>query len=255
MAPTDPLLAVKGSNTLHTPAEMSRQRDTVKRGLRRELVLGQVWSPIPYGWFHQWKAYVDFDEEYNKPDSPPRPEDMLRALHPGPIDTSPLRGSYGDELKRGMVENRDFVLVPSDVFDLLVKAYELKGMNLGRKVQTRGGTNTSLGTSAANRSTLYVDMYPVRFELFVCKAEEKGKAAGVITGGTHPAINNPYFTTTPPPTPNAALNAAGSAVPTSPAASPATRALAASASPSPTPTPPPPAPPPAIPVCTSSPTS
>jgi hypothetical protein len=180
---------------------MSQQKFRVKADLKKGLAISQIWSPIPIGWFQSWKVYVDFDEEYG-PSTPPRPDDMLLALHPGPIDTNPLHGSYGDEVKRGLLENRNYVLLPDDTFKHLAATYGLHGPNLARAVRNKG---------TGTRPVLYVDVYPVRFEMFVCKATERGNPnlnpnpkppAG--TAGNHPAINNPLFTTTtatPPSSP------------------------------------------------------
>ena len=81
-------------------------------------------------------------------------------MHPGPIDNSVLNvGAYGDELRRGMMENKDYVLLPDDVFKMLAKEYT-GGPHFGRKVLNKG-------TDWVPNN--FVDLYPIRFEVYLCK--------------------------------------------------------------------------------------
>ena len=48
---------------IHTTTELSAQKKTVKLGLKKELILNQIWVPVASGWFNQWKKYVDFVDE------------------------------------------------------------------------------------------------------------------------------------------------------------------------------------------------
>ena len=59
---TEPL-TTSSAPKLHSTAGLSAQKKAVKAGLKRELVLNQVWAPVAFGWFNQWKKYADFDDE------------------------------------------------------------------------------------------------------------------------------------------------------------------------------------------------
>ena len=101
------------------------------------------------------KQYVDFDDACVEP----RINDVLRSLHPGQVDNSSLHvGAYGDELLRGLEENKDYVLLPDDVFKMLIKEYT-GGPHFGRKVLNKGKI------WAPN---YFVDLYPIRFEVCLC---------------------------------------------------------------------------------------
>lgn len=45
-------------------------------------------------------------------------------MHPGPIDNRVLIGLYGDELSRLIVENVHFVLLPDNVFQMLLREFK-----------------------------------------------------------------------------------------------------------------------------------
>ena len=175
---------------IHSTTELSTQRKAVKAGLKKELIFQSLWAPIASGWFNQWKKYVDFDEACveQRPGTflllvltfTPFPrltsffystEDALRSLHPGPIDNNILnKGAYGDELRRGMVENKDYILLPEETFKMLVKEYT-GGPNFCRKV--------------LNKGTLYapnnfVDLYPIRFEVYLCTKPPRGSVIKVL---------------------------------------------------------------------------
>ena len=46
-------------------------------------------------------------------------------MHPGPIDNSSLKGEHEDELKSGLIEGRDFALLPNSVADHLFTKYKV----------------------------------------------------------------------------------------------------------------------------------
>ncbi len=83
---------------------------------------------------------------------------MIKSLYPGEIDNSSLKGAFGDELKRGLVDTQDYVLLPSDVVAPLVNHYK-GGPQFPRTVQ-------NLGTVL--RPLYQVVLYPVRFDIFYC---------------------------------------------------------------------------------------
>jgi hypothetical protein len=80
---------------------------------------------------------------------------VVERFHPGPIDNSSLRGEIGDELKKGLVERIDFVLLPRAVGDLLHSKY-------------RGGPRFPRKAVKFGSHLINVDLYPVRFEISHC---------------------------------------------------------------------------------------
>ncbi|XP_049683074.1 ubiquitin carboxyl-terminal hydrolase 4 isoform X4 [Accipiter gentilis] len=78
---------------------------------------GESWYLVDSRWFKQWKKYVGFDSW-----------DMFGAgdpgLFPGPIDNS---GLFGDpetqSLKEHLIDELDYVLVPTEAWNKLVKWY------------------------------------------------------------------------------------------------------------------------------------
>ena len=57
-------------------------------------------------------------------------------MYPGPIDNNGLRGRYGDEMKRNLVEGTDFVLLPGEVADILLSVFK-GGPTFVRKVVSK----------------------------------------------------------------------------------------------------------------------
>jgi hypothetical protein len=81
-------------------------------------------------------------------------------LHPGPIDNQVLSGDYGDELSRKIQEGKDYVLLPSNITKKLFDHYN-GGPNFPRAVCDQGTQYNPI---------LYVKLYPVRSEIYVCNA-------------------------------------------------------------------------------------
>lgn len=83
---------------------------------------------------------------------------MVDNLHPGEIDNSSLQGSYGDEIKRGLIDGKDFVLLPNVTADALMLKY---------------GGGPQFPRDAINIGTYYapiiqVSLYPIRVEVYHC---------------------------------------------------------------------------------------
>ena len=75
------------------------------------------------------------------------------------MDNSALnKGAYGDELRRDIIENKDYILVPIDEFLMFVKEYT-GGPQFGKKVLNKG---------TAKEPNYFVDLYPTRFEIYLC---------------------------------------------------------------------------------------
>ena len=60
---------------VHSSFELTKQKNEVKRGLKKALSANDIWQPLAYTWFTSWKAYVDFDEEC--PPNHPRSEEVI----------------------------------------------------------------------------------------------------------------------------------------------------------------------------------
>ncbi|KAJ7312134.1 hypothetical protein JRQ81_006477 [Phrynocephalus forsythii] len=78
---------------------------------------GEFWYLINSRWFKQWKKYVGFDswDRYNVGEP---------KLFPGPIDNSGLfANSETQILKEYLIDEVDYVLVPTEVWNKLVNWY------------------------------------------------------------------------------------------------------------------------------------
>ena len=82
----------------------------------------------------------------------------MGGRHPGPVDNSPLKGSLADELRRDLVVDRDYVLLPQESADLLFQLYS-GGPTFPRKVKC---------ADAFNGRSMEVDLWPVRVSLYLC---------------------------------------------------------------------------------------
>eukprot|EP01033_Poteriospumella_lacustris_P018772 gene18772-13527_t len=106
------------------------EKTKVKKALKSPLVLDKVWQPIATAWFDKWKAYVNFDAVAGVK--------TVKDRYPGPVDNSPLRGSFGDELRRDLKAGRDFILLPQESADLLLKRYVPQGLTFQRRYFASG---------------------------------------------------------------------------------------------------------------------
>ncbi|XP_061218320.1 ubiquitin carboxyl-terminal hydrolase 4 isoform X5 [Neopsephotus bourkii] len=78
---------------------------------------GESWYLVDNRWFKQWKKYVGFDSW-----------DMFGvgdpSLFPGPVDNSELFGDPKTQsLKEHLIDELDYVLVPTEAWDKLVMWY------------------------------------------------------------------------------------------------------------------------------------
>ncbi|XP_075893390.1 ubiquitin carboxyl-terminal hydrolase 4 [Nelusetta ayraudi] len=93
------------------------QKQTIGSLLKTALRKGDEWYLIDSRWFKQWKKYVGFDswDMYNVGE---------RSLFPGPVDNS---GLFSDQetqtLKEHLIDELDYVLVPTDAWTKLVRWY------------------------------------------------------------------------------------------------------------------------------------
>ncbi|XP_035221338.1 ubiquitin carboxyl-terminal hydrolase 15-like, partial [Stegodyphus dumicola] len=99
--------------------ELETQKNEIANISKKVLQKGDIWCLIDNKWFKQWKKYVGYDswETSNIGD---------RATHPGPIDNSPLlRDDGSGEIKDHLIDELDYVLLPEEAWNLLVKWYGL----------------------------------------------------------------------------------------------------------------------------------
>uniref|UniRef100_A0A3P9NXZ1 Ubiquitin carboxyl-terminal hydrolase n=1 Tax=Poecilia reticulata TaxID=8081 RepID=A0A3P9NXZ1_POERE len=114
--------------------ESENQKQNIGSLLKTTLKKGDEWYLIDSRWFKQWKKYVGFDswDMYNVGE---------RSLYPGPIDNS---GLFSDQetqaLKEHLIDELDYVLVPTDAWNKLVSWYScLEGQRpIVRKVVEHG---------------------------------------------------------------------------------------------------------------------
>jgi hypothetical protein len=126
------------------------QRKLVERNQAAVIRCGEKWEPVDIEWYTKWKTYTDIEYE-----EPPQ-----RELYPGPIDNSRLQGKYEEELRPGLVEEQDFVLLRKTAADVLFSAY---------------GGGPRFSRDVINVGTVYspnyqVAVYRVRVEAYLCNS-------------------------------------------------------------------------------------
>uniref|UniRef100_A0A7N6ACB9 Ubiquitin carboxyl-terminal hydrolase n=1 Tax=Anabas testudineus TaxID=64144 RepID=A0A7N6ACB9_ANATE len=115
-------------------ADLDTQRGEVAALLKTQLRKGDTWYLVDSHWFKQWKKYVGFDswDKYQMGD---------QNVYPGPVDNSGLLRD-GDVLaiKEHLIDELDYILVPTEGWNKLVSWYGLtKGQEpIARKVVEQG---------------------------------------------------------------------------------------------------------------------
>ncbi|XP_042307248.1 ubiquitin carboxyl-terminal hydrolase 4 [Sceloporus undulatus] len=114
--------------------EAGAQRAELMPLLEASLWPGESWYLVDSRWFKQWKKYVGFDswDLYNVGEP---------NLYPGPIDNSGLfADSETQTLKEHLIDELDYVLVPTEAWNKLVNWYGcIEGQNpIVRKVVEYG---------------------------------------------------------------------------------------------------------------------
>ncbi|KAM4737720.1 ubiquitin carboxyl-terminal hydrolase 11 [Anableps anableps] len=126
------------------PPGLETQRREIECLLQEsELQAGDSWYVVDRRWFEQWKEFVESGDQNS-------------SSFPGQIDNTELfedLDSY--HLKERLVENEDFVLVPSEAWHKLLRWY---GTVDGQPALERKVVDLP--------STLKVEVYPV--EIFLC---------------------------------------------------------------------------------------
>ncbi|XP_047430945.1 ubiquitin carboxyl-terminal hydrolase 15-like isoform X3 [Mugil cephalus] len=115
-------------------ADLDTQRGEVAALLKTQLRKGDTWYLVDSHWFKQWKKYVGFDswDKYQMGD---------QNVYPGPVDNSGLLRD-GDVLaiKEHLIDELDYILVPTEGWNKLVSWYGLtEGQEpISRKVVEQG---------------------------------------------------------------------------------------------------------------------
>ncbi|XP_036374081.1 ubiquitin carboxyl-terminal hydrolase 15-like isoform X2 [Megalops cyprinoides] len=115
-------------------ADLDTQRGEVAALLKTPLRKGDTWYLVDSRWFKQWKKYVGFDswDRYQMGD---------QNVYPGPVDNSGLLKD-GDVLvlKEHLIDELDYILVPTEGWNKLVSWYGLTDNQepIARKVVEQG---------------------------------------------------------------------------------------------------------------------
>uniref|UniRef100_A0A8C9VFV7 Ubiquitin carboxyl-terminal hydrolase n=1 Tax=Scleropages formosus TaxID=113540 RepID=A0A8C9VFV7_SCLFO len=115
-------------------ADLDTQRAEVAGLLKTQLRKGDTWYLVDSRWFKQWKKYVGFDswDKYQMGD---------QNVYPGPVDNSGLLKD-GDvlALKEHLIDELDYILVPTEGWNKLVSWYGLTENQepIARKVVEQG---------------------------------------------------------------------------------------------------------------------
>ncbi|KAM7367006.1 hypothetical protein PAMP_014935 [Pampus punctatissimus] len=115
-------------------ADLDTQRGEVAALLKTQLRKGDTWYLVDSHWFKQWKKYVGYDswDKYQMGD---------QNVYPGPVDNSGLLRD-GDVLaiKEHLIDELDYILVPTEGWNKLVSWYGLTEVQepIARKVVEQG---------------------------------------------------------------------------------------------------------------------
>lgn len=133
------------------------EKRAVQRCLQSVLIPGNKWEVISSQWYVKWKTYVDSEGEEGHDN-----------LFPGPIDNLSLKGKYEDELRPGLVEGDDYILLTHLAADLLFRKYT-GGPRFIREIVNVGSVY----------NVIYkVSLYRIRVEAYLCDKDSP-----------HPVVN------------------------------------------------------------------
>ncbi|XP_067906463.1 ubiquitin carboxyl-terminal hydrolase 15-like isoform X9 [Heterodontus francisci] len=115
-------------------AELETQRADTAALMKTPLKKGDTWYLVDSRWFKQWKKYVGFDswDKYQMGD---------QNVYPGPVDNSGLlKGGDSQSLKEHLIDELDYILVPTEGWNKLVSWYGLTENQepIARKVVEQG---------------------------------------------------------------------------------------------------------------------
>ncbi|KAH9512955.1 Ubiquitin carboxyl-terminal hydrolase 15, partial [Bulinus truncatus] len=98
------------------PPDLATQKKIIEEYLSQSLKKGESWYLIDVRWFKQWKKFVGYDqwESHSIGD---------QSVHPGPIDNSSLFKPGTNVLREHLVDDLDYVLLPSEAYAKLASWY------------------------------------------------------------------------------------------------------------------------------------
>ncbi|XP_064607278.1 ubiquitin carboxyl-terminal hydrolase 15-like isoform X2 [Liolophura sinensis] len=98
------------------PPDSETQKTEIGNLIKIPLKKGDTWYLIDTRWFKQWKKYVGYDswDLHNVGEE---------TYNPGPIDNSNLFQDEGCQLKEHLIDELDYVLVPTEAWNKLVSWY------------------------------------------------------------------------------------------------------------------------------------
>ncbi|XP_055881361.1 ubiquitin carboxyl-terminal hydrolase 15-like [Biomphalaria glabrata] len=98
------------------PPDLATQKKIIEEYLSQSLKKGESWYLIDVRWFKQWKKYVGYDhwESFCVGD---------QSVHPGPIDNCSLFKPDTNILREHLVDDLDYVLLPSEAYEKLASWY------------------------------------------------------------------------------------------------------------------------------------
>uniref|UniRef100_A0A8C5LBD7 Ubiquitin carboxyl-terminal hydrolase 15 n=1 Tax=Jaculus jaculus TaxID=51337 RepID=A0A8C5LBD7_JACJA len=100
-------------------ADLDTQHSDIATLLKISLRKGDTWYLVDSHWFKQWKKYVGFGswDKYQMGD---------QNVYPGPIDNSGLlKDGDAQSLKEHLIDELDYILLPTEGWDKLVSWYTL----------------------------------------------------------------------------------------------------------------------------------
>ncbi|XP_015208775.2 ubiquitin carboxyl-terminal hydrolase 15 isoform X2 [Lepisosteus oculatus] len=115
-------------------ADLETQRAEIAALLKTQLRKGDTWYLVDSRWFKQWKKYVGFDswDKYQMGE---------QNVYPGPVDNSGLlKDGDSQALKEHLIDELDYILVPTEGWNKLVSWYGLTVSQepIARKVVEQG---------------------------------------------------------------------------------------------------------------------
>ena len=105
--------------------------EVITNMMNKDLKRGEIWCLVSCSWFKKWRFYASNKSAYNS-----------QTLHPGPIDNSNLFCTTG-LVKKGLVHNVDYRLVPEPAWKLLIDKFGTKGTAIRRWVVEYGSFHKS----------------------------------------------------------------------------------------------------------------
>eukprot|EP00468_Gymnochlora_sp_CCMP2014_P010982 CAMPEP_0167756520 /NCGR_PEP_ID=MMETSP0110_2-20121227/9429_1 /TAXON_ID=629695 /ORGANISM="Gymnochlora sp., Strain CCMP2014" /LENGTH=1205 /DNA_ID=CAMNT_0007642635 /DNA_START=52 /DNA_END=3669 /DNA_ORIENTATION=+ len=140
------------------------EKTTIKKNfLESKFEVGETWYILSQRWWQAWKDYSSYDEkraekrEGKGEEKKNNAASRRRRLRPISIENADLAGGkLAGELKKGLVENVDYCLVPGSVWSKLVEWYG-GGPEYPRKIIEIGGA----------RKMKQVEVFPLALHIYV----------------------------------------------------------------------------------------